>query len=141
MARANPKKPPDRVNLKAPKPGRGFRGISIRTVETATIVDLEGDVDLTTSPSLRARLLEVLPGCVRLAVNMSGIRYLDSAGVATMFEARLKAKELAKDFAQFGLNPRVLAVLKLTRLVGEDRRNKGDLSESRRIFGGRVSSF
>jgi anti-sigma B factor antagonist len=110
--------------------------ISIRTVEAATIVDLEGDVDITTSPSLRARLLEVLPGCVRLVINMSGIRYLDSAGVATMVEARLKAKELEKHFALYGLNPKVMAVLKLTRLVGffrvadsEEQAVQGDPAE------------
>ena len=92
--------------------------ISVRTLEKATIVDLEGDVDISTSHRFRAELLEALPNSSRLALNMTGIRYIDSAGIATMVEVRLKARELEKDFALFGLSSRVLAVLKLTRLVG-----------------------
>jgi len=92
--------------------------ISIRTLEKATIVDLVGDIDVGTAPIFRAQLFETLPKATRLALNMTGIRYIDSAGIATMVEVRLKAKELEKDFALFGCNSRVYAVLKLTRLIG-----------------------
>ena len=92
--------------------------ISIRTVEKATIVDLQGDIDIGTAPVFRSQLFKALPNASRLALNMSGIRYIDSAGIATMVEVRLKARELDKDFALFGCSSKVYAVLKLTRLVG-----------------------
>jgi anti-sigma B factor antagonist len=92
--------------------------ISIRTVEKTTIVDLEGDIDVGTSTVLRAQVFEALPGASRLALNLSGIRYLDSAGIATMVEIRQKTIELEKDLVLFGLGSHVHAVLKLTRLLG-----------------------
>ena len=65
--------------------------ISIRTVEKATIVDLEGEVDIGTAPLLRTRLFELLPDAPRLVLNMTGVRYIDSSGIATLVEARGKA--------------------------------------------------
>jgi anti-sigma B factor antagonist len=49
---------------------------------------------------------------------MSGIRYIDSSGIATLIEILKKARELKKDFVLFGLGRPVYDVLKLTRLLG-----------------------
>ena len=92
--------------------------ISIRTVPKATIVDLEGAIDIGNSPGLRAKLFDVLPTSPRLALNMSAVRYIDSSGIATMIEVLKKARELKKDFVLFGLGPAVHDVLKLTNLLG-----------------------
>jgi anti-sigma B factor antagonist len=92
--------------------------ISMRSVAGITIVDLEGDIDVNTSNILRASLFETLPRASRLALNMSGIRYIDSAGVAILVEAQMNAKKLEKDLALFALGARVKDVLKLTRLLG-----------------------
>lgn len=82
------------------------------------VVDLEGEIDVATSTIFRSRLFETLPQTPRLALNMSGIRYIDSAGIATLVELQMKAQQLEKDLALFGLGTRVHDVLKLTRLLG-----------------------
>ena len=60
--------------------------ISVRVIATATVVDLEGTVDLGNSPALRATLFEKVTTTSRLALNMSGVRYIDSSGIATLIE-------------------------------------------------------
>ena len=92
--------------------------ISVRVIASATVVDLDGTVDLANSPALRATLFETQPTTSRLALNMSGVRYIDSSGIATLIEALKKARDLKKDFVLFGLGARVYDVLKLTNLLG-----------------------
>jgi anti-sigma B factor antagonist len=92
--------------------------ISIRTAGKAMVVDLEGRIDVTTSTIFRSKLFETLPQTSRLALNMSGVHYIDSAGIATLVEIQMKARQLDKQLALFGLGTRVHDVLKLTRLLG-----------------------
>jgi anti-sigma B factor antagonist len=93
--------------------------ISVRVLSTTnTIVDLEGGIDLQNSHGLRATLFEKLSGTSRLAVNMTGVRYVDSSGIATLIEVLKKARSLQKDFVLFGLGRSVHDVLKLTNLLG-----------------------
>src|SRR5262249_42324484 len=82
-----------------------------------TVVDLEGAIDLANSRDLRTKLFERLPSTPRLLLNMSGIRYIDSSGIATLVEVLKQARTLQKDFALFGLGPAVHDVLKLTNLL------------------------
>ena len=92
--------------------------ISIRNRDQAIVVDLEGAIDLQNSHGLRTTLFEQLSATSRLALNMTGIRYIDSSGIATLIEVLKKARELKKDFVLFGLGTTVHDVLKLTGLLG-----------------------
>jgi anti-sigma B factor antagonist len=92
--------------------------ITIRVVERATIVDLQGSIDLGNSLVLRTKLFETLPATSRIALNMSGVVYVDSSGIATLIEVLKKARDSKKDFILFGLASRVYDVLKLTNLDG-----------------------
>src|SRR5579871_4969789 len=55
--------------------------ISVRDVGAAKVVEVEGDVDLGTSPDLRRTLFDALPTVGRLALNLGAIRYIDSSGI------------------------------------------------------------
>lgn len=81
-------------------------------------MDLEGAIDLQNSHGLRKALFEQLSATSRLALNMTGIRYIDSSGIATLIEVLKKARDLNKDFVLFGLGRPVYDVLKLTGLLG-----------------------
>ena len=65
--------------------------ISVRVIATTTVVDLEGTVDIGNSPALRATLFEKVTTTSRLALNMSGVRYIDSSGIATLIEVLQKS--------------------------------------------------
>ena len=93
--------------------------ISVRVLdETNTVVDLEGAIDLSNSHILRTKLFETLSATPRLLLNMSGIRYIDSSGIATLVEVLKQARTLQKDFVLFGMATAVHDVLKLTNLLG-----------------------
>src|SRR5437016_6059161 len=92
--------------------------ISVRDLTSATVVDLDGAIDLQNSRGLRTTLFEKLLASPRLVVNMRGIRYIDSSGIATLIEVLKKSKEVNKDFVLYGLGTAVHDVLKLTNLLG-----------------------
>lgn len=81
-----------------------------------TIVSLAGDVDLESSPEARKILLE----CVNLnrpvLVDLSGVGYIDSSGVASLVEALQTARKRDGSFALVQVSDRALRVLQLARL-------------------------
>ena len=91
--------------------------VSIRDVGNAKVVEVEGDVDLGTSPLLRRTLFETLPRAAKLALNLAAIRYIDSSGIATLIEVLQDSQRLNKEFVLFGLSPAVLEVFRLTHVI------------------------
>ena len=90
--------------------------ISVRESGTARVVDLEGEVDLGTSPNLRRVLFDLLGKTRKLALNLKALRYIDSSGIATLIEVLKDAQRLEKEFVLFGLSPAVQDVFRLTHV-------------------------
>ena len=82
------------------------------------IVDVTGHIDLGTSPGLRKTLLDAVKSADRLAVNLAGVKYIDSSGIASLLEVLKAARSTKKQLVLFGLTPAVREVLQLTRLTG-----------------------
>jgi len=91
---------------------------STRIEKGITIVDVEGQIDLGSSPALRKTLLESLQGTDRVAVNLIAVKYIDSSGIASLLEVLKEARQSKKRLVLFGLTAAVLQVLQLTRLIG-----------------------
>jgi anti-sigma B factor antagonist len=93
--------------------------ISTRQSGTATIVDVVGDITLYNSPQVRKVLLELLKAkkAPRVIVNLERVRYIDSAGVASLVEGLKLSRDLKSTFALFGLSRTAREVLELTRLI------------------------
>jgi anti-sigma B factor antagonist len=91
---------------------------STRIEKGTTIVDVEGQIDLGSSPALRKTLLASLQGTERVAVNLMAVKYIDSSGIASLLEVLNAARQSKKRLVLFGLNGAVLQVLQLTRLTG-----------------------
>ena len=89
---------------------------SIRDEGGAVIVSFEGDVDLEQSPRAREVLLECVERGSKILVDLSGVSYIDSSGVASLVEAFQVAKKLGKGFALVSVNVSALRVLQLARL-------------------------
>jgi anti-sigma B factor antagonist len=81
------------------------------------IVDVEGHIDLGTSPTLRKTMLESLKTAERLAANLAQVTYIDSSGIATLLEVLKQSRNTSKRFMLFGLTTGVREVLQLTRLT------------------------
>jgi len=91
--------------------------ISVREAGEAKIVEVEGDVDLGTSPELRSTLFAALREVRKLGLNLAGIRYIDSSGIATLLEVLKDSQRMNKDFFLFGLTPAVERVFRLTHVI------------------------
>lgn len=91
--------------------------ISVRNVGDAKVVEVEGDVDLGTSPAFRRALFDALPATPKVALNLAAIRYIDSSGIATLIEVLKNSQRLKMEFVLFGLSPAVEEVFRLTHVI------------------------
>jgi anti-sigma B factor antagonist len=93
--------------------------ISLRQSGVATIVDVTGDITLYNSPEVRKVLLDLLKEkrTARVIVNMLKVKYIDSAGVASLVEGLKISRDLKSTFALYGLSRTAREVLELTRLI------------------------
>ena len=91
--------------------------IQVRNLDKVSILDCSGDVDLYSSPHLREVMLtEIRPGGPSVLVNMSGVSYIDSSGIATLVEGLQLSRQTQTHFGLFGLRPNARSVLELARL-------------------------
>ena len=93
--------------------------LSAREFGNATIVDVIGDITLYNSPNIRRTLLDLLrvKRSPRVIVNLEKVRYIDSAGVASLVESLKVSRDLKSGFALYGLTKTTREVLELTRLI------------------------
>lgn len=80
------------------------------------VVALTGEVDLSTSPAARKLILGCLDEGRAVLVDLTGVSYIDSSGVASLVEAYQRAKDKALPFALVGVSAAALMVLQLARL-------------------------
>ncbi len=91
----------------------------IETTKAAggTIIAVEGDIDLYSSPELRTVVLKAVPKAdTGIEIHLAGVSYMDSSGVATLVEGLRSAKENHKTFALVAPSASVMKVLELARL-------------------------
>jgi anti-sigma B factor antagonist len=93
--------------------------ISTRQSGNATIVDVIGDITLYNSPEVRKVLLRLIKeeSVPRVIVNLEKVKYIDSAGVASLVEGLKVSRDLKSGFALYGLSRTTRDVLELTRLI------------------------
>ena len=81
-----------------------------------TILTLSGEIDFHVSPKVREDVLTGLDEGQNLLVDLSGVSYIDSSGIASLVEGFQHAKGKQLLFALLGVTDGVMSVLKLTRL-------------------------
>jgi len=89
---------------------------AVREERGSIVVAFTGEVDLEHSPQAREILLEQVGRRRRVLVDLSGVDYIDSSGIASLVEAFQKAKKTGTSFALAAPNPAALRVLELARL-------------------------
>jgi anti-sigma B factor antagonist len=89
---------------------------TLRDEQGALVIAFEGDVDLEHSPKAREVLLAGIAQGKSVFVDMSGVTYIDSSGVASLVEAFQRARGRGSGFALVSVNPAALRVLQLARL-------------------------
>lgn len=92
--------------------------ISTEKIGIGHLIRLKGDVDMNTSPDVRNSLGEVFrqAGGRALLINLSGVRYMDSSGIATLVEAMQQCMKQGMKLRLVDLSPPVRDVFELARL-------------------------
>lgn len=84
---------------------------------TTTIVLPSGEIDLNASPVLRQELKRVgTARPQRLIVNLAGVPYMDSSGVATLVEAMQQARKNSSKLVLCGMQDKVRSIFEIARL-------------------------
>jgi anti-sigma B factor antagonist len=80
-------------------------------------IRVKGEIDLYSSPGLRAAITSAVPGSKNgVVVDLSGVEYMDSSGVATLVEGLRAAMERNISYVLLSPSASVLKVLQLSRL-------------------------
>lgn len=83
----------------------------------ATLVDLEGEIDLHTAPELKAALLDVGSSpSARVVLDLSGVSFIDSTGIGALVGALKKTREAGGQLAFVGAKSRVQRVFQIAGL-------------------------
>ncbi len=78
---------------------------------------LQGDVNIHTSPELRERLKPLMDaGHKEIRIDLSGVNFMDSAGIATLVEGLQWSRNTGGRFVLSGLTENVRDVFSLSKL-------------------------
>lgn len=82
-----------------------------------TVIAVDGDVDMSTSPDLRTVLVPAFQkGISHVVVDLSGVSYIDSSGIATLVEGLQLSRKSGTRFALARVSAAVGAVFELAYL-------------------------
>ncbi len=85
--------------------------------KTVVVVEAAGEIDLHRSAAFQEALLEPLKQKPqRMIVDMSGVTFMDSSGVASLVKLLSRVRRDKVDLKLAGLTPRVRSVFEITRL-------------------------
>ncbi len=89
---------------------------SVNQRDGVTVLALKGDNDHESSTAARRLLLDSVADGPGVLVDMSGVAYIDSSGVASLVEAYQAARAATPSFALVAVSDTALRVLELARL-------------------------
>ena len=90
--------------------------IETRDEGGTVVVSVHGEIDLQHSPQLRKHLIGLMVKVCPVVVDMAGVDYIDSSGVASLVEAYQMARKNGTRFVLAMVSARALRVLQLARL-------------------------
>ena len=88
----------------------------VETVGEYQVIRLGSEVDTSWSQDVRRAVLDALAASPKVAVNLAGVGYIDSSGIAALVEGFQAARTKGQSFVLVECSTAVLAVLKLARL-------------------------
>lgn len=86
-------------------------------IDGGFLAKLVGEVNFNNSSKLRKQLLDILQNKpAKLVIDLSGVGYMDSSGVATLVEALQAQRQRQAALVLCGLQPRVKGIFEIARL-------------------------
>jgi len=85
--------------------------------ESKNVLPLEGEIDLHVSPRIASTLKEMIrKRPARLVVDLTGVTYIDSSGLAVLIEGMQDVEEYGGRFGLAGVQENVLPIFETARL-------------------------
>jgi anti-sigma B factor antagonist len=92
--------------------------IRVHTVDGLHVFELSGSLDIATSPSVRAALVETLErGDHRVIVDLTKLEFLDSTGLGALIGGQRRAKEFGGEVRLVAKEGQILRLLRITGLL------------------------
>ena len=88
----------------------------ISDVGATIVIAFRGDIDLQTSPDARKELLALVGNGRSILVDLAGVGYIDSSGVASLVECLQSARKSGQQMALVSVSDGAMRVLQLARL-------------------------
>ena len=93
--------------------------LTTRSCDGHAVVALRGELDLADAVAVAAALTAVAVREPGIIVDLAGLEFLDSSGVAALAYARRQARKAGGDLLLAAPQQQVLRVLTITRLVDD----------------------
>jgi anti-anti-sigma factor len=91
--------------------------VSTRVLPGCAVVEVQGEVDISTEPELRSHLAAVIATePARLVVDLTGVEFLDSTGLGLLVWAYKKLEQVGGRFCLACPQPPVVKLLTMTSL-------------------------
>lgn len=90
--------------------------IKFQKTDDGFIVYATGEIDLSNSQGLRKTILAALKTNQKVLVDLSGVSYIDSSGIASLVEGLQFSKSKNKTFILTNPSKQVKAIMELARL-------------------------
>ncbi len=82
------------------------------------VLELQGEIDMSNSPILRTKILDVFQGTPTIfVINMTDIGYMDSSGLGTLVEALKWSHRKNTQLRLVGVCDNVKSVFEISRLT------------------------
>ena len=92
--------------------------VASRTVDGRTVVDVTGEIDVYTAPSLREKLTSLVDaGHTDLVVNLTEVRFMDSTGLGLLVGVLKRVRGLDGRLQLVIDSERLLKVFRITALT------------------------
>ena len=85
--------------------------------DDCVVVTVVGDIDMAMTKTFQASLADVVakkPS--RIVVDLAGVGYMDSSGVASLVKLHTQTKKIGATMALAQVNPRVMSIFQIMRL-------------------------
>jgi len=92
-------------------------GFSTRECNGRLVVCLRGELDVAAAAKVAAALVQVAILARQVIVDLEGLEFIDSSGLAALVRARKHAQQVGGDLLLAAPQRQVLRVLEITRLT------------------------
>ncbi|MFH0772134.1 MAG: STAS domain-containing protein [Candidatus Omnitrophota bacterium] len=88
-----------------------------RRVNEITVLTVDGEINFNSSPDFRKAFLRIPDSNLKkVVVNLAGVDYVDSSGLATLVEAYQKIKGAGGELILANLSDKVKSLFEITKL-------------------------